>query len=223
MIYGNTGRGRNQIRPRSKHLVTSLPQIRHRQWRTSLRVPQTVLTGSCSCGSAVTGSPPAADLGWERRERRAAATSGRAAAQRRPLQHHRGQHRGPHRPTAARIGLLCRSSPSAAVSRSESQCTKMRSRTPRSVGSPGGSCRRSTCSGSTLTCESRELEPARRRGAPRRGCPVPQAEAARAAAFGVAGGRARRSEMGGEVWCGRGEALPWAVVVCAAVALASWA
>jgi len=29
----------------------------------------------------------------------------------------------------------------------------------------------------------------------------------------------------GEVWCGRGEALPWAAaaVVCAAVALASWA
>ena len=31
------------------------------------------------------------------------ATSGRAAAQRRPLQHHRGQHRGPHHPNAATL------------------------------------------------------------------------------------------------------------------------
>ena len=51
------------------------------------------------CGAVVlAGDEPAGPP----REARTA-TSGRAAAQRRPLQHHRGQHRGPHRPNAATL------------------------------------------------------------------------------------------------------------------------
>jgi hypothetical protein len=55
------------------------------------------------------------------------------------------------------LALCTRLARSAAVSGRESQCAKRWSRTPRSAGAPGagtsgGSCRRSTCSDSALTC-----------------------------------------------------------------------
>ena len=63
----------------------------------------------------------------------------------------------PTAPPPLALALCTRLATSAAVSGSESECAKRRSRTPRSAGAPGagtsgGSCRRSTCSGSALTC-----------------------------------------------------------------------
>ena len=63
----------------------------------------------------------------------------------------------PTAPPPLALALCTRLATSAAVSGSESQCAKRRSRTPRSAGAPGagtsgGSCRRSTCSGRALTC-----------------------------------------------------------------------
>jgi hypothetical protein len=67
-------------------------------------------------------------------------------------------------PPPLALALCMRLASSTAVFGSESQCAKRLSRTPRRAGSPGagtsgGSCRRSTCSGSALTCAA-ALRPA---------------------------------------------------------------
>jgi len=51
------------------------------------------------------------------------ATSGRAAAQRRPLQHHRGQHRGPHRPNAATLAARRHATKPAATTKPATSTT----------------------------------------------------------------------------------------------------
>ena len=68
-----------------------------------------------------------------------------------------GSIEAPTAPPPLALAFCTRLATCAAVSGSESQCAKRRSRTPRSAGAPGagtsgGSCRRSTCSGSALTC-----------------------------------------------------------------------